>query len=124
MSSEALEKKLVGVESLTGLEEYTKIDVYGIGTTVLYSFDPPKPFKPLFDEPFDLQGKWEPPSEYGIGGPGEARTIFPGLVARERVDLTEHDGSEVHNNIDYFSIFNGSKPILPDPKIHYKDWKK
>ena len=60
MSSEALEKKLIGVEGLSGLEEHITIDVYGVGTTALYSFDPLPPG--------GMDGPFDPPGPTGPGG--------------------------------------------------------
>ena len=113
MSTEALEKKLIGVESLSGLEEYATIDVYGVGTTVLYSFDPPKPpFGDLgFPKPF------EPAENYGFGGPGEARCIFPGLVERTRPEH-EHEPYGLHKHSELHNIFNNEGYFKPIKKEH------
>ena len=67
---------------------------------------------------FGLPGPWQPPSEFGIGGPGEARAVFPGLVQRERVDFSGHNNLPDHINTEHFSVLNGiNKPIKTEDHV-------
>ena len=71
------------------------------------------------DELIGNPGTWQPPSEFGIGGPGEARNIAPGLVERVRPDYSGHNGTPDHQNRELYSVLNDT-PIKPED--HYKPY--
>ncbi len=48
MASQALEQMLEFAPTFGQTRTYETIDTYARGTTVLYSFDPPKPMTPFF----------------------------------------------------------------------------
>lgn len=116
MASQALEQMLELVPRM-GQEDraYQTLDVYTSGLSQMYTgpMGPP-------GAPFGLPGPWLPPQQFGIGGPGEARVVYPGLIQRERVDFSGHSGLPTHNNIEYYSVFQPNKPIKLDD--HYKPW--
>jgi hypothetical protein len=77
---------------------------------------------------YGMPGAWDTPSSFGIGGPGEARTLFPGLIERERLDFG-HGSYGPHINKDVYSIFQdgylgtGSlKPLNLYDDNHIKPW--
>ena len=68
---------------------------------------------------YGMPSAWESPSNFGIGGPGIARTVFPGLVERQREDYSGHNGLPPHTNVDHYSILkpDWTKPLNLDRHI-------
>lgn len=66
---------------------------------------------------YNLPTKWEPPQQFGVNGPGEMRTVFPGLIERQRFDYDDK-AQGAHINQEFYSIFQKdlSKPLL---NYHY-----
>jgi len=109
MSSQALEQMLSSVPRM-GQESraYQTLDVYTSGLSQMYTgpMGPP-------GGPFGMPGPWQPPQEFGIGGPGEARVVYPGLVERQRFDLDGHGIMGPHINQEYYSpLKDMNKPLI------------
>lgn len=73
------------------------------------SFEPMEPIMEPVGKSYGLPGDWGAPQEYGLNGPGEARTVFPGLIERQRIDIDGHNGYGPHINKEYYSIFQVNK---------------
>lgn len=65
--------------------------------------------------PFGLPSSFEPASNYGLSGPGEARALFPGLVERERPAHEAH-GWPSHSHTERYSTLRDdwTKPIFKE----------
>lgn len=119
MASEALENLVGGAHQSwkQGVQSvYNTIDIYANGLSQMY-LGPMDMFPPIGAD-FGLPGPWETPGSYGIGGPGEARAIYPGLVERARVDLDGHGSYGPHINLETYSIFNGMNMPISNEHIN------
>ena len=90
------------------LERYTppepQLDVNDFVARPLLDLSPP-------GKPFGLPSKWESIGNFGIGGPGEGRCLYPGLVERSRPEH-EHGTMGPHRHeMELYSIFGGTKPV-------------
>ncbi|MEK6874333.1 MAG: hypothetical protein AABX52_01130 [Nanoarchaeota archaeon] len=89
MASQALEQMLEFAPTIGQERTYGTIDTYTKGTTVLYSFDPPRTFNSI--------GSMD--SGFQLGGPGNIRRDI-GYGLQERYDFSGHNGFEPHINYD------------------------
>jgi hypothetical protein len=81
-------EQMLGSEILPTMGQdrmYATIDTYAVGTTALYSFDPPKPIGTF--------------SNFQLGSPGNIRQDM-NVGLQERYDFSGHNGTEPHLNYD------------------------
>ena len=112
MSSEALEKKLFGVDGCDIGDEYGTIDIYAKGTTALYT-PPPKPFGLMDPQPFQMGYDLpETGSQLHLHGPDKTRITYGtiedynGNVLRE---LNGYESSMAALNADILKL----RKIIP-----------
>jgi len=72
-------------------------------------------------KPWNLPSAWEPVKNFGLNGPGEARTVFPGLIERRR-PMHEHGNYGLHrHDQELYGVFTGTKPLTRARHIFEND---